>query len=211
MNYRQRRDYENCQRMIFPGEGQYQIPKLFPDDPRVERWIPYNYAKKEMNPERCGIHFFIDDYQFVRLWNDPKRYLSQLAVFDAVCTPDFSMYTDFPKAVQIFNWYRSQWLGAYWQSYGIRVIPTIGWSTPDSFDWCFDGVPRHSTVACSAQGTQNSEKTKKLFMDGWKAMLRRLEPSRVIFYGDVPEGCEGPIEPMGKSFFRSLRHIEGRE
>ena len=48
MSYRQRRDYENCQRMIFPGVGEYDTPRLMPEDPKVDRWIPYNYAKTEI-------------------------------------------------------------------------------------------------------------------------------------------------------------------
>lgn len=26
----------------------------------------------------CGIHFFLDDYQFMRLWNNPERYVDLL-------------------------------------------------------------------------------------------------------------------------------------
>ena len=58
--------------------------------------------------------------------------------FRFVCTPDFSMYTDFPLALQINSHYRKHWLGAYWQSKGITVIPTIFWSDERSFEWCFD-------------------------------------------------------------------------
>ncbi len=80
-----------------------------------------------------GIHFFIHDYQFIRLWNTPDKYIDLLKDFDYVLTPDFSTYTDMPKALQIYNIYRKQWLGAYWQMQDINVImismPRVGSSS----------------------------------------------------------------------------------
>lgn len=76
----------------------------------------------------CGVHFFLDDYQFQRLWNTPDRYIESLQKFSCVLSPDFSLYTDYPTALQIYNHYRKHWIGAYLQLYGIEVIPTICWS-----------------------------------------------------------------------------------
>lgn len=193
MSYRQIRDYENLNRAIFDGVGEYGIPAIEPDSPEVDNWIGFNFAKTCDEPEIHGIHFFIDDYQFVRVWKDPDRYTNMLGKFQAVCTPDFSTYTDFPKAVQIYNHYRKHWLGAYWQEAGIRVIPTISWSDRDSYEWCFTGEPEGYTVAVSSVGTQGSRETRQLFMDGYREMMSRLQPSRIVMYGDIPDECQGNI------------------
>ena len=193
MSYRQIRDYENLNRAIFEGVGEYGIPAIEPDSPEVDNWIGFNFAKTCDEPEIHGIHFFIDDYQFVRVWKDPDRYTNMLGKFQAVCTPDFSTYTDFPKAVQIYNHYRKHWLGAYWQEAGIRVIPTISWSDRDSYEWCFMGEPEGYTVAVSSVGTQGSRETRQLFMDGYREMIARLQPSRIVMYGDIPDECQGNI------------------
>ena len=193
MSYRQIRDYENLNRAIFEGVGEYGIPAIEPDSPEVDNWIGFNFAKTCDEPEIHGIHFFIDDYQFVRVWKDPDRYTNMLGKFQAVCTPDFSTYTDFPKAVQIYNHYRKHWLGAYWQEVGIRVIPTISWSDRDSYEWCFMGEPEGYTVAVSSVGTQGSRETRQLFMDGYREMIARLQPSRIVMYGDIPDECQGNI------------------
>ena len=58
-----------------------------------------------------------------------------------------------------------------------------------SFDWCFDGEPLYSVVAISAVGSQNSEETSRLFMRGYEEMLKRLRPTKIIFYGKVPDEC----------------------
>lgn len=150
--YRQTRNYENLQRVMFAGGGPLGIPPLEPT-PAPEgkpEWISFNFMRGDAEPEKHGLHFFIDDYQFIRLWDNPDAYLDKLKQYQAVCTPDFSLYTDFPLAVQQFNHFRKHWLGAYWQMHGIQVIPTICWSDTASFDWCFDGEPTNSCVAVSS-------------------------------------------------------------
>lgn len=120
-------------------------------------------------------------------------YLELLSRFKCVCTPDFSTYTDFPKAIQIYNHYRKHWLGAYWQSNGIAVIPTISWGDNKSFEWCFDGEPVGGVVAVSSVGTQLNKDSRKLFLDGYNEMLVRLQPELIYFYGNVPDECKGNI------------------
>lgn len=191
--YRQGRNYENLNKGIFDGTGIYDIPHLTPEYIKADGFIGFNYAKTCKQPDNYGLHFFVDDYQFTRVWSNPDAYLALLSKFKCVCTPDFSTYTDFPKAVQIYNHYRKHWLGAYWQYNGIIVIPTISWSDKASYEWCFDGEPIGGTVAVSSVGTQINRDSRKLFLDGYKEMLARLQPSLIYFYGNVPEECGGNI------------------
>lgn len=151
--YKAQRNYENVQRAIYDGIGAYSIPEIAPTQYEGCDWIGFNYANGAKDRERKGVHFFLDDYQFMRLWVDPDKYIGMLQQFAYVMSPDFSMYTDFPKALQLYNHYRKHWLGAYWQDHGIKVIPTICWSNKESFEWCFDGEPTQSVVAVSSVGT----------------------------------------------------------
>ena len=83
------------------------------------------------------------------------------------------------------------------------VIPTISWSTPDSFEWCFDGEPVGGVVSVSSVGAANSREKKKLFLAGYNEMLIRLQPETVLFYGNVLEECQGnivQIPPFYKRF-----------
>lgn len=191
MIYRQGRNYENLNKVMFDGTGIFDVPRLLPTDITADSYIGFNYAKSCKAPQDKGIHFFIDDYQFTRLWMQPDAYLDLLGRFQCVCTPDFSTYTDFPKAIQIYNHYRKHWLGAYWQMHGITVIPTISWSDEASFEWCFDGEPEGGVVAVSSVGTQMNSDACRLFLAGYREMLARLKPSTILFYGYVPEECAG--------------------
>lgn len=194
MPYKHERNYENLQKASFAGVGAYGIPEieLTQYDGMCE-FIGFNYAARCEKRTGKGIHFFLDDYQFARVWNSPDFYIGMLKDFKYVLTPDFSLFTDYPKALQLYNHYRKHWLGRYWQMHGIQVIPTICWSDEESFEWCFDGEPVGGVVAVSAMGSRRYEASRDFFMIGYEEMVRRLEPTQVIFYGDVPEGCQGNI------------------
>lgn len=190
---RNMQSYENLQHRIYEGVGEYGTPLLEATEFEKCEFIGFNYCRTCKDKEGKGVHFFLDDYQFNRIWNQPNKYLPILQQFRYVMTPDFSMYTDFPKIIQIYNHYRKHWIGAYLQENGVDVIPTISWSIPDSYEWCFDGEPTNGTVAVSSVGTQKSKKAKELFIQGYQEMVRRLEPETIIFYGNVPEECMGNI------------------
>ena len=186
--YRSTRAYENLQKVRFEGVGEYDIPALRPvRHCNIENWIGFNFAKGCEEPEKHGVHFFIDDYQFERIWKDPERYTDMLLRFNGVCTPDFSPYSDFPKAIQVYNHYRKHWMGAYWQRNGMLVIPTITWSDPSTLEWCFDGEPKDSVVAMSSVGMFKSAEYKRWLMVGYEEMMRRIYPRKIIWRGFIPE------------------------
>lgn len=193
--FRQTRFWENCEKRIYEGVGKYDIPEIqgMYDVDEISDFIGWNYALKEKRPEDKAVHFFVDDYQFNRLWTNPDAYLEKLKRFQYVFTPDFSPYADFPKAVQVFNHFRKHWIGAYLQENGVRVIPTVTWSYPPSYDFCFDGEPKNSVVAISSVGCMKSKRNKQMLIDGYNEMVKRLEPSCIIFYGTVPDECKGNI------------------
>ena len=204
--YLEKERYENLQHGIFEGVGKYDIPQLIGSSRNtVPELIGFNYAKTAKDKQAKGVHFFLDDYQFTRLWNRPLFYLDLLKEFNVVLSPDFSLYSDFPLAMQIYNHYRKHWLAALWEHNGIEVIPTICWSDKRSFDWCFDGEPKESTVAVSAIGTQKSREAKEAFLLGFNEMKSRLNPKSIVFYGNIPSECAGDNVIPVRSFQDELR------
>lgn len=188
--------FENLLTMAFDGVGIYDTPQIKPVyDINVNKWIDFGCAKscKEDRGE-LGVHFFIDDYRFERVWNKPEQLAKMLKQFKVVMTPDFSTYLDFPEAVRIFNHYRRHWCGAFWQERGMTVIPNIQWGYKDSYSWCFDGDPVGGIVAVSNVGMMRSKDTRERFMDGYKEMLIRLQPKKVLLFGSSFDEYPGPIE-----------------
>ena len=177
---------ENTEKMIFPGVGKYGIPEIKPEtDIRIDKleWIPVNYALTAKDKATKGVHFYKDDYQFERFWNNPDKYISLLQQFGAVCSPDFSLYSDMPLAVQLFMHYKKHWLAAYWQAHGIHVIPTLCWCGEQSYDWCFDGEPRNAIVSISSHGTQSDPYEAECFAKHCRKALEVLQPSGILWYG----------------------------
>ena len=202
-------NFENLDKFSFAGVGKYEIPQIDPETkyPGGE-FVGMNYALTEKFPESKIMHCFVDDYQFIRYWNNPDKYLPVLSKFSAVCSPDFSTYTDMPLAMQIYNHYRKHWLAAYWQLNGITVYPTISWSDESSYGWCFDGEPVGGVVAVSSVGTQKNKESKRLFLLGYEEMMKRLDPAWVIFYGIVPEECDWNVIRVSPEYQKVKERIK---
>lgn len=181
------RDIENWYKFDFVGVGEYGVPVLDPEIIQTKQFIPFNYVKGCKCPEEKGVHFYLHDYQFRRIWDMPERYMLMLQKFDCVLTPDYSIYTDMPKAMQIYHHYKKQWMGAYWQANGITVVPTVSWSDDKSYSWCFDGIPKESAISVSSVGCMKNQRNIELFLNGYQEMVRRLNPKQILFYGTVPE------------------------
>jgi len=180
----------------FPGVGEYDIPEMLPTHIDNLQDIPlqgFNYALKEKHPENIGVHFFLHDYQFERVWNYPDRYTEILKKFSFVLSPDFSPYADMPKVLKAYNVYRNRWCGRYWQDFGIDVIPTVTWSDDESLDYCLDGIPKHSTIAISTMGEGRWAKWQSLKRN-WDYVMTKLEPETVLLYGkDLSKELSGNI------------------
>lgn len=162
--------------------GRYGMPVLAGIDYAPKELLGFNYAKTTDNFNTC-IHFFIDDYQFERLWNSPEQYLELLQRFDCVLTPDFSCYMDMPYPMQQWNEYRRRALGNYWQRNGMRVIPTLSWGDKRTYGFAFDGLPKRSTVAVSTVGVKKDVEAIRIWNEGMLAAITRLRPSQILLYG----------------------------
>ncbi len=169
--------------MLFGAPNIYGIPMLRPSAaPEILGLVPFN-SPAPIDNHAC--HFFLDDYRFERVWNRPSVYVPMLSRFPVVLTPDFSLYIDWPFTVNLWNIYRSRWLGRYWQEHGIIVVPTVGWAGASSFTYCFQGIPLGTTVALSPPDVR-SEDVLYRFIAGYREMLRQVRPVAVWSYGVLP-------------------------
>ena len=88
------------------------------------------------------------------------------------------------------------------------MIPDVVWGDEESYNYCFDGLPQHSTVAVSSVGVANdgewNDKEDSLFRKGYNEMLNRLKPTAVIFYGTAVDGLDGNIIRV-PSFYEERR------
>lgn len=146
--------------------------------------IPFHQANSSSN-HMAGVHFYIDDYLFERIWNNPRRYIPMLRQYLCVIGPDFSQYSNMPYALRYWNCYRNRVLTAYLQRNGVRIIPNVTWSLPDSYEYSFCGMPRNSIIAINCTGVISHNASKYLWYKGYNEALRRLSPEFIIRYGTI--------------------------
>lgn len=183
---------------LFPSDNDLGIPTLHHTSlTQVPRWLaPYcTRIRSQREPADGAVHFFLDDYRFETVWSRPRKALAALTPYRTLLAPDFSLYQDWPLSLQIWNTYRSRWCSVYWQAQGFTVIPTVSWSTAESFSFCFLGLPQRSVVALSTVGVNLDHPLEyQLFMDGFQEMVQQLQPSRALCYGSVPAACHELVE-----------------
>lgn len=163
--------------------GIYDIPTLDKVIHTPKSLMGFNYCKSTPPQEGVGVHFFLDDYQFERVWNSPEDYCTMLADYDCVLTPDFSLYTNMPIAMMIWNTYRSRLIGQMMQDYGCTVIPTVSWAGADSYDFAFDGLPTGGTIAVSTIGVKRNKDAFDIWTQGMDECMKVVKPHNVIVYG----------------------------
>lgn len=168
----------------YQGQGRWGIPLVRKQDIDISNISLIACSDTRRNDVKAnadkGVHFFVDDYRFAGIYNQPHRTLGKFAQYRFLLTPDFSTYADMPIWRQIESVAKNRWVGAFWQEHHCTVIPTVSWSTPSSFDFCFDGVEKHSIVAV---GTIGCKHARLNFMRGYNALLERIEPEAVICFG----------------------------
>ncbi len=174
----------------FEAENVFDMPIIRKDDISLENLGLIGYDKLNGKDTDRIVHFFLDDYKFQVLYNDPEPRIEKLSKYRAVLSPNFSVYTEMPLAIKIYNTFRSRWCGAFMQSKGLKVIPTVAWGDPNTFWFSFDGIEKGSIVAVSTLGVR---KEKSLFLQGYNELLRRIKPKVVICYGKAFEEMTGKI------------------
>lgn len=153
-----------------------------------------SFSRKLKGHKRLNVNFYIDDEKIQKLWNNPDKYLDHLQCFQSMCGLDFTIDIQMPLAMQYWNKYRNMALDWYLTVQGMTVIPNVNIIPYEGREWLLDGLPRRSTVSCSTNGRIRSKGAREEFCDGFCQMCERLEPTRVIIIGTLPQELNSPVE-----------------
>lgn len=169
----------------------------FPQCPAIaekvdcQEWIGIDKAIQDK--KKKGLHFYEDDYKIERLWNNPRKYINLLQKYDHIIQTDFSLYFDFPAALQIYNKFRNHWLLCFYAIHGIPMIPNIRPSTPEQWNWSFCGYPQNSVVAFSDIGACRDKACRHYINLAYEEMIKRLSPIQVLYFtrsvSSAPSEC----------------------
>ena len=103
-------------------DGIFEIPIIkAPDIIAIPKaMVPFS-KKDSVTPSNFAVCEYENDIEFADLLRNPDTYVKQFKKFQAVISPDASLYWDAPLAAQIVNKYRNHAIGYYLSSYDIHM------------------------------------------------------------------------------------------
>ena len=167
-------------------EGELEIPVIKGIKKTPNKLISFIDAMKSSTKDfNQWVHFYIDDFHFVKLWNRPKDFIDRLKKFNGVILPDFSVYRDMPLVMQYWNIYRSRAIGNYLQNNGVKVIVNIRYGDERTYECACLGAPHKSIIAIGTNGTVKNVIDRNYLDDGFDYIVNELEPKIIVVYGSV--------------------------
>lgn len=171
--------------------SRYQLPLVNAvEDFIPERMTTYHRIKKLHNKNLKGscVHFFMDDSYIEPLWSRPQLYAEVLSKYNFVLSPDFSVYMDMLNIQKWWNDFRNKLLAAYFQKYGVNIIPAPSWANMEDIDRYAEGWPIKSLIAINSTGVGYDKRSIHNWLDGYFAMTDILKPTHILRYGGLIEG-----------------------
>ncbi len=77
--------------------------------------------------------------------------------------------------------------GVYLLNNGVNVIPSIRWGDKYSWNFCFEGIKKHSLLALGTLSALGTCEDRENFHKGFLKMIKSLEPYSLLIYGKLPE------------------------
>lgn len=166
-------------RVEFETVSKYDIPLMQKQSIDVAKikLMSFEDAKPSdvLNLDRT-LEFFRHDKSHTFLYDNPDEWIEVLRQYYAVLTPEFCMWRDLPRGKQVLSAYKERWCGAYWQSKGIRVIPSVLWTDDASLEYCLAGIPEGSVISlCGGINLDDVDEMRR-----YNKMLEVLKPSAVL-------------------------------
>jgi hypothetical protein len=164
-------------------------PDATPDDGEsFFLWIFGSDTIRGLPTDRFMTCFYTDDYRFDCMYTEPSKYVGKLLNLGCriALSPNYSIWSDDPIAVMIYSTYRARWVGRYLQEAGIAIIPDVNWATPESYEFCFLGIPKNApAISVQLQTLKESEEFDGA-INGLREAMNRLEPQSLLVYGSAP-------------------------
>lgn len=133
------------------------------------------------------LFFYDKDENFIRVWNQPKKYLPFLKKFYGGISPDFSIQRRMPLFMKSASIAKGRLLGHWWQQNGIEVIPNVRFNGDSTYDFAFAGLDKNSNLAVGSLGCIKNKEERKYFVEGLRELIKRLQPKNLVVHGAAPK------------------------
>lgn len=178
-----------------PREGLLGMPKAAPAhiDWLPRSFVPFNCLNSS-GTTHVGVHFYIYDYLFKRIWGNLEYYLRQLSRYDLVISTDDSVFLDAPLIDNLRSVYKSRVFTVLGQQYGMNVVPTFSCGNPKDIEFYCDGLPEGGCIAVGGMGTNSNRSLRSIFRYCVREMCVRKHPDTLLVYGNNTDlGLDIPV------------------
>ena len=217
------------QEVLFDGTTFYGIPKIradmlvetipdklltwagnttkdwYNENPDPDIYWFYNFG----NDSTSGMHdlshmflaFFSLDEYFENWWYYTPRYIAKAlnTKLKYAVGPDFSQKMSEPRAVCIYQYYRTAWISRYLQEVGIRVMPNTNWrwgdieilrqivipSIPVGLPWICKGSISFAATGIGDEYGEDSDEYRRLIQAEiacYQEVIDTLQPKNWLMY-----------------------------
>jgi hypothetical protein len=132
-----------------------------------------------------AMHTFCDDYRQEFFWRRPGEGVLVAIAAGYVTAPDYTVYSDDPEEWALYQCWRSALVAAYWQKFGVKVLPVVAFKgkpyrfVPKGSVWAVRGPGRGSDV-----GVWRSE---------IEIFCRCALPHSLVVFGNKVAGLPVPV------------------
>lgn len=115
------------QSALFETENEYGFPEVSSSKNfRCKDLIPFHQCKKMLAGDKDkAVSFFLDDYKFEQVWTRPRDFIRTFQYYGNIISPTFSIWSNQPYALNLFNMYRSRWCTRFYQEFGHHIEDKI--------------------------------------------------------------------------------------
>lgn len=125
------------------------------------------------------------DRTFIRILNNPKRYVKYFQQFAGIIGFDFSIHSDMPPIIQKQQMNNNLSLTYYYGNNNILTIPNIRTGCNYISQEFYEAIPKHSLVAVGTHGFIKNSSQRYEWYYCLNEIIEKLNPSGIIVYGTL--------------------------
>lgn len=195
--------------VIFPIENYWGVPQLkremllskLPDE--LHTWAGpdatdmiegasylYNYgvdSARGLPWEKAILSFYTHDIHFENWWSVPAHYTAKVvnAGLTMAITPNYSIFIDDPRVIQLWQVYRSRWMGRYMQEAGVKIIPDVAFPDLEAGKYAMEGIPKNPPIIAMQWQSIRPHETKAIAsgQENTRFAVEHLQPETLLIYG----------------------------
>ncbi len=166
---------------IFPSNNKYDVPSLLRDKQATMLVNPVKpYGAEKRSKQGVGTyHFYVDDYRFYKIWDDPSNLIE--SGISAIVEPNLSLYNSTPISYGLHLIFKKRWIARFLQSYNIEVFVDLN-VNPKFYKYNLLGVP-NGWNAFSTRGYADNIEALKTEIEIAQKVSGKREPYMIIYGG----------------------------